>query len=328
MPTRWSPHCSIRWRSDSPVALDLSPPPTTDRRIAVTVEQLLAQRGQLVHRSMRCVQQPHPGEQPSRRRGPGLSFDQLRDYVPGDDVRTIDWRATRRSGRAQTRVFHQESEQTLQLVVDQSEAMFFGSVDRLKSVVAAEYASRQLFAALAARQPVAAQLCGRGQPLSFAAVRGRSAALPIVAALAQLNQQLCSAPAPAAAEPTPLAVLEQFAAQQLHGRDIHLIGALQLLEQLPPALLAHLNRRNQLRLTMVIDPLEWAPPAGFTATVQDSRGRWQMLRLTQRQARAQHLANLALWQRWQQFCHHRGMVLQGLGDGMAALLAPAEYADG
>jgi hypothetical protein len=78
------------------------------------------------------------GRRASRIRGRGLAFEEIRAYRAGDDVRMIDWRASARTGHTQTRVFTEERDRPILLVVDLSAAMFFGSVRATKSAVAAE----------------------------------------------------------------------------------------------------------------------------------------------------------------------------------------------
>ena len=82
------------------------------------------------------------GRHASRLRGRGLNFEELRDYLPGDDIRTIDWRVTARKNKPHTKVFREERERPTLIVVDQTQNMFFGSRLRLKSVAAAEVAAR------------------------------------------------------------------------------------------------------------------------------------------------------------------------------------------
>ncbi len=60
-------------------------------------------------------------------RGRGLSFEELRDYLPGDDIRTIDWRVTARTGKPFVRVYDEEKDRPALIVVDQRMNMFFGS---------------------------------------------------------------------------------------------------------------------------------------------------------------------------------------------------------
>ena len=81
------------------------------------------------------------GRHASRLRGRGLDFEELRHYRLGDDVRTIDWKATNRTGKPQVRVFTEERDRPAIVVVDQRQTMFFGSRRSMKSVAAAEAAA-------------------------------------------------------------------------------------------------------------------------------------------------------------------------------------------
>jgi uncharacterized protein (DUF58 family) len=74
----------------------------------------------------------------SRLRGRGLNFDELRAYVPGDDVRAIDWAATARLGSTYVRVYTEERDRPVVFIVDQRQSMFFSTRRAMKSVVAAE----------------------------------------------------------------------------------------------------------------------------------------------------------------------------------------------
>ena len=81
------------------------------------------------------------GRKRSKLRGRGLDFDELRHYRPGDDIRTMDWRVTNRTGKPHVRVFTEERDRPVVVVVDQRLPMFFGSKRMMKSVVAAEVAA-------------------------------------------------------------------------------------------------------------------------------------------------------------------------------------------
>ncbi len=81
------------------------------------------------------------GRKRSRLRGRGLDFDELRHYRPGDDIRTMDWRVTNRTGKPHVRVYTEERDRPVMVVVDQRLPMFFGSRYKMKSVVAAEVAA-------------------------------------------------------------------------------------------------------------------------------------------------------------------------------------------
>src|ERR1700727_46160 len=81
------------------------------------------------------------GRRVSHVRGRGLDVEELLNYVPGDDVRSIDWRVTARMQKPFIRVYSEERDRPTMLIVDQRINMFFGSRVSMKSVVAAEIAA-------------------------------------------------------------------------------------------------------------------------------------------------------------------------------------------
>ncbi|MFT4798578.1 MAG: hypothetical protein ACJAXW_001549 [Candidatus Azotimanducaceae bacterium] len=84
---------------------------------------------------------PLAGLLTSNFRGRGIDFAEVRRYEPGDDVRTIDWRVTARTQQPHTKLFQEERERPVLMLVDQSRSMFFGSRIRFKSVLAGEVAA-------------------------------------------------------------------------------------------------------------------------------------------------------------------------------------------
>lgn len=87
------------------------------------------------------------GEYESAFRGRGMEFDEVREYTPGDDIRTIDWNVTARFGHPYVKVFREERELTIMLLVDVSSSTAFGTGGRLKQELSAEIASVLAFAA-------------------------------------------------------------------------------------------------------------------------------------------------------------------------------------
>lgn len=81
------------------------------------------------------------GERLSRQQGRGLNFDSLRRYQPGDDVRLIDWQATARMRTPWIRLYNEEKERAVFLLVDQRQDMFFATRGQTKSVAAANIAA-------------------------------------------------------------------------------------------------------------------------------------------------------------------------------------------
>src|SRR5512141_91167 len=82
-------------------------------------------------------------------KGRGMAFSEVRQYQAGDEVRTIDWNVTARMNEAYVKVFTEERELTVMLVVDVSASGTFGSHERPKSEIAAEVAAQIAFSAIA-----------------------------------------------------------------------------------------------------------------------------------------------------------------------------------
>lgn len=81
------------------------------------------------------------GRHGSKVRGRGLNFEELRRYQAGDDIRHLDWKVTKRTKVPHVRVYTEERERNVLLIIDQRTSMFFGSQIRMKSVTALEAAA-------------------------------------------------------------------------------------------------------------------------------------------------------------------------------------------
>ncbi len=88
------------------------------------------------------------GEYSSVFKGRGMEFDEVRQYVPGDEIRTIDWNVTARTGIPHVKRFVEERELTVVLLVDLSSSGRFGTVRQLKSEIAAEICALLAFSAI------------------------------------------------------------------------------------------------------------------------------------------------------------------------------------
>ena len=88
------------------------------------------------------------GEYHSAFKGQGVEFTEVREYQPGDDIRTIDWNVTARSGRPFVKIFEEERELTVMLMVDASSSGEFGSVEQTKNEIAVELCAVLAFSAI------------------------------------------------------------------------------------------------------------------------------------------------------------------------------------
>lgn len=111
-------------------------------------KEILAQVRRLEITASRLVSETFAGEYLSVFKGRGMEFESVREYAPGDDVRSIDWSVTARSGRLHVRQYCEERELTVVVACDLSGSQYFGTAGRLKKEVAAEIAAVIAFCAL------------------------------------------------------------------------------------------------------------------------------------------------------------------------------------
>src|SRR5579859_7103983 len=107
----------------------------------MTLTELLAAVRRVEVRTNRLVNDTMVGAYLSHFKGRGMDFEELREYIPGDEVRDIDWNVTHRLGRPFVKRFREERELTAVLAVDVSASSSFGSANRTKREFAAEIAA-------------------------------------------------------------------------------------------------------------------------------------------------------------------------------------------
>jgi uncharacterized protein (DUF58 family) len=116
-----------------------------ERTVTTSTSELLAQVKRIELRTERLVSSLAAGRYRSAFKGQGMEFDEVREYAAGDDVRAIDWNVTARAGKPYVKVFREERELTVLLLVDISGSMRFGALPgispRAKLALAAEAAA-------------------------------------------------------------------------------------------------------------------------------------------------------------------------------------------
>jgi uncharacterized protein (DUF58 family) len=114
----------------------------------VISKELLKQVRQIEIRTRGLVNQVFSGEYHSVFKGRGMEFSEVREYNFGDDIRNIDWNVTARFGHPYIKIFEEERELTVILLVDLSGSLAFGSVDKTKQQIATELSAILAFSAL------------------------------------------------------------------------------------------------------------------------------------------------------------------------------------
>ena len=229
-----------------------------DPRIHVTLEHLRRLQGPAGGLSF-LPRQPSAsvlnGRHVSRLRGRGLNFEEMRDYLPGDDIRAIDWKATARSGSPHVRVFTEERDRPALLVVDQRMSMFFGTRLNMKSVSAAEAAAIAAFRILSYGDRVGGIVFDDDQVLETPPKRSQRALSAFLSHIARLNAGLNAdrrvSPAPGLLN----RVLKQTARLAHHDHLVIVLSDFEGIDKDTHRHLAGIAAHNDLILALVHDPV-------------------------------------------------------------------------
>ncbi|MGA3243186.1 MAG: DUF58 domain-containing protein [Bacteroidota bacterium] len=143
-------------------------------------KELLKKVRQLELRTRGLVNQVFSGEYHSVFKGRGMSFSEVREYQIGDDVRAIDWNVTARFDHPFIKIFEEERELTVMLLVDMSGSQFFGSQGQLKRDIAVEISAILAFSAMKNNDKVGALLFSDQIEKFIPPRKGQSHALRIV----------------------------------------------------------------------------------------------------------------------------------------------------
>jgi uncharacterized protein (DUF58 family) len=225
----------------------------------------------------------------------------VRAYQPGDDVRTIDWRVTARTQEPHTKLFHEERERPIFIIVEQSRRLFFGSGLALKSVIAAHAASLLGWAALDHNDRIGGLVFSDAEHHEVRPRRSKQSLLQLLNWLVRANQNLSTNSAPSERDSFSLAL--RRAREVLRpGSLVIILCDERALSDTAEQQLSLLARHTDLILLPLSDALDHALPAAgllrfaerdaeLEMDTQDAELRQRYQRLGEaRQARWQRLA--------------------------------------
>ena len=214
------------------------------------------------------------GRHASRLRGRGLAFEELRHYRPGDDVRTIDWKATARLRSPHVRVYNEERERPVLLLVDQRAPMFFGSRRAMKSVAAAEVAALAAWRTLRAGDRVGGIVFNDEEMIDLRPHRSQNAVMRLLHEIVRLNEALLSSPAATGTGDVSLnRVLEAARRRATHDHLVVLISDLDGADETTQRLATEIAAHNDMIVVGVYDPLGAALQPGPGMVVATGRER-------------------------------------------------------
>jgi uncharacterized protein (DUF58 family) len=266
----------------------------------LSLADLVALRGAahgLTLRGRRRARATLLGEHSSAQRGRGLEFQEVRPYAAGDDPRSIDWRVTARRGRPHTKLYREERERPVWLLVDLQPGTFFGSRRQLKSTLIVRTAALLAWVATLGGDRIGAVIAGAAGGVRVLPARGRlEGVLPLLEAVLEAQPMAPGKPAPQLLGEAvrALGAVVRPGSQVLAISDFSGTGGPEEDHWIPIA------RHNDVQLYWITDPLEsnGLPPGRFRVglpgrlLVLDGR-RARSAWLAAWQARARHVTELS-----------------------------------
>ncbi|WAI81431.1 MULTISPECIES: DUF58 domain-containing protein [Achromobacter] len=239
------------------------PATASDADVHVRIQDLMAlepaARG-LRFSSRQPINSILAGQHGSRLRGRGLDFEELRRYLPGDDLRQLDWRASQRLGKPYIRTYSEERDRPLLVLVDQRMSMHFGSVRSFKSVVAARVAALSSWMGYLAGDRVGGLVFSDDGIEQVRPLRSRERIQALFAAIVRRNQALRADAPDVDATGRLNQALQGALAHAPHDNLICLISDFAGADDQTLRLLRTLAAHNDVIATLVYDPLAVRTP--------------------------------------------------------------------
>ncbi len=242
---------------------------TGNERVSINLTALvnLAKPAARLNLQRSTIRSKQSGSYVSRFKGRGMEFDEARLYQPGDDIRSIDWRVTARTGKTHTKVFREERERPVFISVDNRSTMQFATRGVFKSVQAAKIAALLAWTAQHQGDRMGGQLFTESHCQELKPQNGKHGVLRFFNALVkprQLTEQ----------EMTLEHVFSRLLQHTRPGSLVYIISDFRGLNQKAENHLAKLARHCEVNLIHIYDPLESHLPAKgryrFTDDLRDA----------------------------------------------------------
>ncbi|RWU17963.1 DUF58 domain-containing protein [Pseudomonas alkylphenolica] len=266
---------------------------------------------------------PLVGLHHSKLRGRGVDFDQVRVYQAGDDVRNIDWRVTARTQEPHTKLFHEERERPIFILVEQSQRLFFGSGLMFKSVLAAQAAALIGWAALGHNDRIGGLVFGDNEHYEIKPRRSKQSLLQLLNRLARVNQSLHTEAQPQA---------DSLGLALRRAREVLRPGSLAIIicdeRALTPAVeqqLSLLSRHCDLLLLPLSDPLDHALPAAGLLRFAQHGAQLELDTLDPTLRRSYRHQSEARIERWEMLAQKLRVVLMPLSTQSEMIEQLREY---
>ncbi len=220
------------------------------------------------------------GAEKSLFRGRGMEFDEARHYQPGDDIRSIDWRVTARTGKTHTKIFREERERPIFVFLDLSASMHFGTQLLFKSVQAAHVAALIAWAGVARGDKLGGIVFNESQDIESKPRAQTKNALHFLNAVVNMQNASVNSLSTQTGNSAPtdafLTALQRMHFLAKPGSLIHIISDCQNLSGEHFTLLGELSRHCEVQVNVIQDPFERELPKSMvqqTLSVTDGYQR-------------------------------------------------------
>ncbi|WED23830.1 DUF58 domain-containing protein [Vibrio sp. JC009] len=229
------------------------------------------------------------GQHQSKQIGRGMNFSEVRKYQPGDDIRSIDWRVTARTGKPHTKLFTEEREQPVIIYADISASMRFGSSLMLKSVQMAHMASLISWLAVEQKDRIGAVIDTGNRLVDIRPTSRNRGPLQLLHQIVKMhNDELQNAQPASNTMENGLNALRRLCPK---GSEIIILSDFVRFHEDDAAILTQIRQHNRVQLVHFYDPLEMGKTK-FKGTEKVTNGRnTQWLNFSAKSTR-QQLENL------------------------------------
>lgn len=243
------------------------------------------------------------GHHSSRVRGRGLDFEELRAYLPGDDVRTMDWHVTARMQKPFVRVFTEERDRPALIALDQRLNMFFGSRVSTKSVTAAETAALAAWRVFHQGDRVGALIFNDSQTEEIKPLRSRGSVIRILEKSVEQNHRLSAGATDQANASMLNDILRRISHIAQHDFTILLISDFDGADSTTEKFLLDISQHNDVIASFVYDPLATKLPSAGELVVSNGELQVELqfgrehIRKSLLDASDKRIRNILAWQK-------------------------------
>ena len=197
-------------------------------------------------------------------KGRGMEFDEVRPYQPGDDIRSLDWKVTARTGKPHTKLFRDERERAILLWIDLRSPMFFATRGMYKAVAAARVAALLAWSAVLQGDRLGALIFSEQKHVELRPQRGSRAALHMMKQLAEHPAWADRTTSSTADRHTALQALGRLRRVARPGSLVFLISDFRNIDDEAESHISQMARHNDVDMVFMSDPFEREmPPAGM-----------------------------------------------------------------